>query len=31
MFGPALVLVHTDDLPHDALCYIAIYANDTTL
>ena len=29
--GPALFLLHINDLPENAICNIAIYADDTTL
>ena len=31
ILGPALFLLYIDDLPDDAICDIAIYADDTTL
>ena len=31
ILGPTLFLLYTDDLPHDVICNIAIYADDTTL
>ena len=31
IFGPTLFLLHTNDLPDDVICDIAIYADDTTL
>ena len=31
ILGPALFLLHIDDLPNDVVCNIAIYADDTTL
>ena len=31
ILGPTLFLLHINDLPHDVICNIAIYADDTTL
>ena len=31
ILGPTLFLLYIDDLPDDAICDIAIYADDTTL
>ena len=31
ILGPTLSLLHINDLPGDAICNIAIYADDTTL
>ena len=31
ILGPTLFLLYTDDLPHDVICNIAIYVDDTTL
>ena len=31
IFGPTLFLQYINDLPNDATCNIAIYADDTTL
>ena len=31
IFGPTLFLLHIHDLPDDVTCYIAIYADDTSL
>ena len=31
ILGPTLFLLHINDLPDDAICDIAIYADDTTL
>ena len=30
ILGPTLFLLHSNDLPDDVICYIAIYADDTT-
>ena len=31
ILGPTLLLLYINDLPDDAICTIAIYADDTTL
>ena len=31
ILGPALFLLHINDLPDDVICDIAIYADETTL
>ena len=31
ILGPALFLLCINDLPHDGICIITIYADDTTL
>ena len=31
ILGPTLFLLYIHDLPDDVICYIAIYADDTTL
>ena len=31
ILGPTLFLLYNNDLPDDVICYIAIYADDTTL
>ena len=31
IIGPTFFLLHNNDLPDDAICDIAIYADDTTL
>ena len=31
ILGPTLFLLYINDFPNDAICYIAIYADDTTL
>ena len=31
ILGPTLSILHINDLPEDVICYIGIYADDTTL